>query len=293
MTGAEQRKRPREVVAGRCRRPDAEEARESTGSDARRAHNGEPGRGYGAEDDGDEPFSRFARLVLRFAARARSNLQHLGRGDAFGIGQVRGRYQRAPERDREHHTEHTAAQADEKRLPERETCPPADDYESGQNEDDRRERPGRGGDGLDDVVLEDRRVLEGAQEGHRNHRRGDRRGEGEADLEAEIDVGRSEDGRDERAEDQAADRKLFWFHAAVSGCQFPNCHFFGASVLLSADINPKRHRSNLLTVSIGSPGDRLPLRFLKSWRHETDPHREVVVRSGNESKHWPGMRVLC
>ena len=44
----------------------------------------------------------------------------------------------------------------------------------------------------------------GAQDSHRDHRRGDRRREGEADLEAEIDVGRREDGRDERAENQAA-----------------------------------------------------------------------------------------
>ena len=42
-----------------------------------------------------------------------------------------------------------------------------------------------------------------AQERHRDHRGRDRRREGEAHLEAEIHVGRREDGRDERAEDQA------------------------------------------------------------------------------------------
>src|SRR5204863_69886 len=67
---------------------------------------------------------------------------------------------------------------------------------------------GRGSDGLDDVVLEDRRVLDGAQDGHRDHRRGDRGGEGEADLEAEVDVRRREDRGDERAENEAAYREL-------------------------------------------------------------------------------------
>ena len=41
---------------------------------------------------------------------------------------------------------------------------------------------------------------------------GNRRGEGEADLEAEVDVGRREDRRDERAENQAAEGEFFGFH---------------------------------------------------------------------------------
>ncbi len=183
-----------------------------SGGDPRRRQDGEPRRGDRAEDHGDEAFSRFARLVLRFAARAGSDFQHFGRRDAFGIGQVGVRYQRASERDREQHAEHAAAQADEKRLPEGESRPPADDHETRQHEDDRRERAGRGRDGLDDVVLEDRRVLHCAQDRHRDHRRGDRRGEGEADLEAEVDVGRREDRRDERAENQAAYSEFFGFH---------------------------------------------------------------------------------
>ena len=147
-----------------------------------------------------EPFARFAGFVLRLAARARSDLQHFGRRDAFRIGQVGVRDERAPQRDREQHAEHAAAHADEERLPERKPGPPADDHESRQHEDDRRERAGRGRDGLDDVVLEDRRVLHRAQDRHRDHRRGNRRGEGQPDLEAEVDVGRREDRRDERAE---------------------------------------------------------------------------------------------
>src|SRR5450759_2928292 len=105
MPGAEQRERPSEIVAGRRRRPDAKDAPESTGDDPRRTDNGESGRGDRAEDDGAESFFRFARLVLRLATRPRSHLQHLGRRDALGIGQVGGRDQRAPERNREHYSE--------------------------------------------------------------------------------------------------------------------------------------------------------------------------------------------
>jgi hypothetical protein len=50
------------------------------------------------------------------------------------------------------------------------------------------------------LFLVDRRVLEGAQHGHRDDRRRNRRGEGQADLETEVDVGRGEDQRDQRAE---------------------------------------------------------------------------------------------
>ena len=54
------------------------------------------------------------------------------------------------------------------------------------------------------------------EERHGHHRRGDRRREGEADLEAEVDVGRRENQREERAEDeqgrsqqhQASNRRL-------------------------------------------------------------------------------------
>jgi hypothetical protein len=70
-------------------------------------------------------------------------------------------------------------------------------------------------------------------------------------------------------------------------------HLTPSGILLPSDINPKRHRSDLLSVSVSGPGNRLPLRFLNSRRHEADAYREVVVRSGSESAHWPGMRVLC
>src|SRR5206468_1649344 len=159
-----------------------------------------------------ESFSRFPSLVLRLAASSRSDSQNFGGRDAFRVRQVRRRHQRPSQRNREQHPEHAAAQANEKRLPEWESSPPADDHQSRQNEDDRRKSARGGGDRLDDVVLEDRRVLDRAQNRHRYHRRGDRRGEREADLEAEVDVGRREDRRDERAENQAAYGEFFGFH---------------------------------------------------------------------------------
>ena len=64
----------------------------------------------------------------------------------------------------------------------RESPPPADHDQARQHEDDRRQRPRRRGDGLDDIVLEDVRVGEQAQHRHRDHRGRDRGREGEADL---------------------------------------------------------------------------------------------------------------
>ena len=70
-------------------------------------------------------------------------------------------------------------------------------------------------------------------------------------------------------------------------------HLTPSGILLSSYVDPKRHRSDFLPASVSGPGNRLPLRFLKSRCREPDPHPEVVVRSGSESAHWPGMPVLC
>src|SRR5262249_31229130 len=111
----------------------------------------------------------------------------------------------------EEDAEDAAGEADKERLPEREADPVADDDQTGQDEDDRRQRAGRRGHRLDDVVLEDRRALEQAEDRHRDHRRRDRRRERQADLEAEVDVGGGEDDGDERAEDEAARGELVGF----------------------------------------------------------------------------------
>ena len=49
-----------------------------------------------------------AAAVLLGAADARADLQHFGRRDAFGIGQVGAGHQRAPQRHRIHHAEDAA-----------------------------------------------------------------------------------------------------------------------------------------------------------------------------------------
>ena len=64
-------------------------------------------------------------------------------------------------------------------------------------------------------------------------------------------------------------------------------------LLCSEHINPERHRTSLMSVSVSSPGNRLPFRFLESRCNEANSYREVVVRSGDEIAHRPGMRVLC
>src|SRR5262249_54457072 len=132
--------------------------------------------------------------------------------DAFGVRKIGSCYERAPERDREQHPEHPSAHADEERLPEREPSPPTHDHQSRQHKDDRGERAGCGGYGLDNVIFENRRISYDAENGHGDHRGGDRRGEGEAELEAEIDISGREDGSDGRAKNQTADGELSWFH---------------------------------------------------------------------------------
>src|SRR6185437_15145488 len=213
LTGTEQRERPRDVVSSRRSRSESNDTGELAGYDPRSAHDGETGRRDGAKHDSGEPFPCLARIVLRLAARARSHLQHFGCRDTFGIWQVGVRHQSAPERNGEYHAKYAAAKADEERFPEWKASPPANDHQCRQDEDDGRERAGRGCHRLNDVVLEDGRVLHRTQESHRYHRRGNRRREGEAHLEAEVNVGSREDSRDEGAENQPAYRQLFWFHA--------------------------------------------------------------------------------
>ena len=139
---------------------------------------------------------------------AGADLQHFGRGDAFGIGQVGVDHQRAPQRHREHHPQYAADRGRRRRRPIGKAAPPADDDQARQHEDDRRQRPRRRGDGLDDIVLEDVRAGEHPQHRHRDHRGRDRGREGQPDAQPEIDVGRGEDERDQPAEDDRPERQL-------------------------------------------------------------------------------------
>src|SRR5262249_45239435 len=90
--------------------------------------------------------------------------------------------------------------------------PPADDHQPWQHEDDRRQRARRRRDRLHDVVFENRRVLDGAQDRHRDHGGGNGRREREAGLEAQVEVGGGEERGGQSAEDQRANCELFWFH---------------------------------------------------------------------------------
>ena len=127
---------------------------------------------------------RQAAAVLFGAADAGADLQHFGRGNAFRIGKVGAGHQRAPQRHRIHDAEDAADADDRDRQPVREAGPPADHDQAGQDEDDRRQRSRRRGDGLDDIVFLDGRVAEGLEHGHRDDGGRDRGREGEADLEA-------------------------------------------------------------------------------------------------------------
>ena len=57
-------------------------------SDASGRDDREPRRRDGTEHHRDEPFARFAGLVLRLTARPRADLQHLGGSDNLGVGKV-------------------------------------------------------------------------------------------------------------------------------------------------------------------------------------------------------------
>jgi len=118
------------------------------------------------------------------------------------------RHQSPPEWNSEEHTKRAAGDADPERIPERKAGPPAHDEEPRQHEDDGGERAGRRGDRLYDIVLDDGRVAEGAQHGHRNDGCGNRCREGETDLQSQIDIGGREHDRDQDAQNEAAKAEL-------------------------------------------------------------------------------------
>ena len=172
----------------------------------------EGGGGDGAAHDDAQPA---AGLLGALAGVAHA--KDLGAGHALGIGQVGVGHERAPQRDRVGDAEDAAQDDDENRLEIGEAGPPAHDDESGQHEDDGGQRPGRRGDRLDDVVLLDRVIGEAAQDRHGDDSGRDRGGEGQPYLETEVDVCRSEDERDDAADEDAADRQLLDLAGAGAG----------------------------------------------------------------------------
>ena len=170
---------------------------------------GEAGRGEQREahrcdrsdQDRPQPRLRFRRAF----AGAGADLQHLGGGDALRIGQVGSGDERAPQRNRQHDAHHPARRAEQEALPEGEALPPSDHDQRRQHEDDRGDAPGRRRHRLDDIVFVNRGAAHESQHRHRDHRRRNRGGKGQPHPQAEIDIGRCEDERDQRAEDQSPD----------------------------------------------------------------------------------------
>ncbi len=91
----------------------------------------------------------------RVGMLAAPDLEHLGAGHAFRIGQIGLRHQRPPQRDRVHDAERAAECADRERHPVGKTGPPADHDQAGQYKDDGGQGAGGRGDRLHDVVLLD------------------------------------------------------------------------------------------------------------------------------------------
>lgn len=199
MPGTDQRERKSARDRGRAA-ADAEELCRLCNDQFRLREQCEAGRDDRVDDNELEALAAF-----RFArAAAGADHQHLGGGAAFGIGQVGIDHERAAQRHREHDAEDAAGHRDPGSEQIGEALPPADHDEAGEHENDRRQRARRRRDRLYDVVFEDRRARQIAQDRHRNDRGRDRRCEGKADLQPEIHVRRGEQQRDEPAEQDAA-----------------------------------------------------------------------------------------
>ena len=153
--------------------------------------------------------TRFAQ-VLRIVKMALliAYAQHLGSGHALGIGQLGLHHQHAAQGHGVEHAQRAAGRADQCRLPERETRPQPQHEQCRQHKDDRRQGAGRGGLGLHQIVFKDVGILEAIEQRHGDHGSGNRRGKGQPDLEAQVDIGRREGQRDERAQNDAAQREF-------------------------------------------------------------------------------------
>ena len=78
--------------------------------------------------------------------------------------------------------------AQQEGLPERESLPPADHHQSGQDEDHRGDAARRRGDRLDNVVFEDAAAADEAEHCHRDHRRRDRGGCEDAEISSRVNL---------------------------------------------------------------------------------------------------------
>uniref|UniRef100_A0A0N4ZD72 Circumsporozoite protein n=1 Tax=Parastrongyloides trichosuri TaxID=131310 RepID=A0A0N4ZD72_PARTI len=194
------------------------------GEDAGRGQEAEEGRGERPADDDEQTRLVLAHGLFGLLRAGRADLQHLGGGDAFGVGQAALDDQGAAQGNGEGHPQHPAEHADRHRLPEGEVHPPADHDQAGQDEDDRAHGAADRGHRLDGVVFPDGRASSRPQERHGDDRRRYGRGEGQADLQPQIGVGRREDRRQQTPQDQGADGQFDAFAGSGGGV-----HHAGAS----------------------------------------------------------------
>ena len=142
-------------------------------------------------------------------ASALARDQYVGAGGALGVRQgiVLLDDELAAEGNHEEHAEPSAdkGEHEDARVLEIE----AEKYQRGQGEDDAR-GDGLSGvaGGLDDVVLEDGRPAEGAQNADGKHRDGDGSGDREAGAQADVHRDRTEDNAEDGAEEEGAEGEL-------------------------------------------------------------------------------------
>ena len=205
MSDGEQRKRQIEIETGHraAVAAKAEVVHDVAGEDTRGDDQRERRSTDRAPHDGKQAGAVFSIGRLCPVAAA-ADLQHFGTGHAFRIGQIGIGHQRTAQRNRIHDAEDAAERADRERSPVGKSGPPADHDQARQHEDDRRQGAGRRRDRLHDVVFLDRRVLEAAQQRHRDDGGRNRRRKGQAGLEAEEDVGGGEHDGDDDAQNQTA-----------------------------------------------------------------------------------------
>ena len=140
VTDREQRKRKREIITAHRAAPAETESLRDIRSEHLRRDDDRKNRGHDGspqhrEQTGSAVFD-IGRIRLVAAA---ADLEHFRAGDAFRVGQIGIRHQRAPQRDRIHHAENSAERADQKRDPERKPSPPADHDQTRQHKNDRRQ----------------------------------------------------------------------------------------------------------------------------------------------------------
>src|SRR5580692_354636 len=115
----------------------------------------------------------------------------------------------AAQRNHEEDAEPSAKQRERENAPEGELRAEAQKDQRGNREHDACSKRFAGGaGGLHDIVFENRRAAEGAQDADREDRDGDGRRDGQASAQADIDADSAEEQSEQRAEDDGANREF-------------------------------------------------------------------------------------